>query len=41
MIKTQRRLALLIACVLTVSFLPMTNGHAEENNYINLTCALI
>lgn len=37
MIKTQRRLALLIACVLTVSFLPMTNGHAEENNYINIS----
>lgn len=36
MIKTKKGLAFLIACVLTTTFLPMTSGHAEETNFINI-----
>ncbi|MFT8351478.1 glycoside hydrolase family 44 protein [Clostridium saccharoperbutylacetonicum] len=37
MIKTKKGLAFLIACTLVTSFLPMTSGHAEETNSINIS----
>ena len=35
--KTKKGLAILIACALTMSFLPMENGHAETTKAINVS----